>query len=529
LFTRNNDFPVEYHPDESGKAIQIMSDSQQRNFKHPLLMLEAANLMKQWTFGPDDPRGADMREVVIVGRRTSALIASIGVFALALAGWAAYGLPGLVIGGLTMALCPPLVVYAHYFKEDASLAGGIMLAILGARLVISSKSELTQLLSALVLGVGCGVAMSGKYVGAGTIVPALFTLLIARKLTSWWSIPTRIAVFAIAVTGTVITINYRAFVDWTSLQVSAQAESNLQAEVEHGQQGHSGLRLPAPNPWCLTIARSEMMPHIWAFMAVGLVWLAFRRQFGRWGFVLLAFLLTFSFELSYNAIPFARYALPITLCAYFVASQMASYVVHDLWQKRAVWGAAAMGVCAVVILLTQGSRAANFNEQFRDDSRQRVREWIAKNLPPAALITCDSYASLHTEGDPWRFPQQSPLTQRIQVNGFFAADAGETPQDLANSGTEYVVAAWSSYDRFFEPGIEGMPGDETWLERHRKFYEELFSKGKLVWSSVPSPSTHSYTNMEIRVYQISQLANQPGDNGSGSKPGVGGLLRNLFR
>src|SRR5262245_10727789 len=46
LYTRNNDFPLSYHPDESGKVAQLIG-SMSWNFKHPLLMLEATNLAMQ--------------------------------------------------------------------------------------------------------------------------------------------------------------------------------------------------------------------------------------------------------------------------------------------------------------------------------------------------------------------------------------------------------------------------------------------------------------------------------------------------
>ena len=42
LFTRNNDFPVGYHPDESKKARFISEDDIAWDFYHPALMLETA-------------------------------------------------------------------------------------------------------------------------------------------------------------------------------------------------------------------------------------------------------------------------------------------------------------------------------------------------------------------------------------------------------------------------------------------------------------------------------------------------------
>src|SRR5512133_3322076 len=38
LYTRNNTFPLAFHPDEPGKVRQVMDQS--RNYLHPQLMLE---------------------------------------------------------------------------------------------------------------------------------------------------------------------------------------------------------------------------------------------------------------------------------------------------------------------------------------------------------------------------------------------------------------------------------------------------------------------------------------------------------
>jgi hypothetical protein len=517
LYTRNNDFPLSYHPDESGKVAQLIG-SMSWNFKHPLMMLEATNLAMQHY-----QISGDSREVVMIGRWTSALLASIGVTALAFAGYCAYRTAGLLIGGLTMMLCPYLLVYAHYLKEDASLLGGIMFAIFGARLVISARDEFVQLLATVVMGIGAGAAASGKYVGAGAVVPCLFTLCIAR-VPHWWSIPTRLVVFAAIAFGTVVFINQRAFADWMSLELMPQAEAGMSEEIEHGQTGHNNLALPTPNTWCLKVASSEVMPHLWAMTGIGALWLIWRRQIGRWGFVLAAFLATFVIELSFNTITFPRYAMPITICLYFVASQLGAYFVHDL-QTRSKWGHVALAACVAVIIGFQGRWCMSLTEQFRDDSRQRVREWVAKNVPANARIIADGYADLHSAGDPWRFPNQTPLPQSVDVPGFFASGMGRTPQDLASMGIDYVVTASCSYQRFFEP-VHGIGGYDEVLKQNRQFYEDLFQKGQLLWSSKPYPDSHSYVNMEIRVYKISQMANRGTD--PNSSPKSGGFL-NIFR
>jgi hypothetical protein len=112
-------------------------------------------------------------------------------------------------------------------------------------------------------------------------------------------------------------------------------------------------------------------------------------------------------------------------------------------------------------------------------------------------------------GDPERFPDQPPLHRPTLVREY-AADPGFSPQQLADHGVDYVVVADQSYDRFFVRGVVSMPEDPTYVERYRLFYRELFAKGNLVWSAVPSPHSEAFVCPEIRVYQISQLRTAQG-------------------
>src|ERR1041385_4560716 len=79
LYTRSNTFPSRYHPDEEGKARQILDDY--RNFRHPQLLLEASSLLVHGR-SIDDVEGT-----VVAGRWVSAAFAAGAVVALALAAY----------------------------------------------------------------------------------------------------------------------------------------------------------------------------------------------------------------------------------------------------------------------------------------------------------------------------------------------------------------------------------------------------------------------------------------------------------
>lgn len=497
LFSQNNDFPEQhYHPDEMSKADQIIGG--QRNFRHPQLLLELAELRQDWWSIPKRPQ-----EIVIAGRDASAFLAATAVFAATMTGYVAFGFVGLAIAGLTIAICPPLLIHAHYFKEDTALLAGVMLSILGVCLVSKAKQAFPQLLAAAALGIGCGVAISGKYVGAACIAPALLALLIAR-IPDWYTLPTRIATFAIVAFLTVVMINHRAFLDWTSLQLSPQAIEGIEYEYDHATDTHYGVALRVPNYYALKITALDVMPHLWIFVILGLGWLAYRRQFSCWGIALIAFPITFAIVLSRNVIPMPRYSLPITVSLYLIAALAAAWIVTGLPRKQRWVFPAALAAFIAIILGLQGIRAGDLTRRFNYDSRHEFREWVAKNVPANSRINSDSYTGLMGSGDPVRHPDQPVMRQRVAFNLPVAAFG--SVESMARSGVKYVAVSNMNFDRYFEPQVTGSAGNDSVFPQHRQFYVDLFAKGKLLWQSDPQYRTFSYVSMDLRLYDISGLA-----------------------
>jgi hypothetical protein len=508
LFTRGNDFPPAfYHPDEPGKIDQITGNAPW-NYHHPLLLLQTVSLLRDALFPT-----AGERDLAILGRDVSAAFAAISVFAAAMTGYCSAGFAGLLICGLIVMLCPALLINAHYFKEDAALVGGMLLAILGARLVISARTRRQKRLATILLGIACAAAASGKFVGIFTFIPAALTIYLTRRdhplaKRSAWSI------FAISAALTALIINFRAIIHLPD------ALNGLGFEVQHVVEGHSGLTLNVPNVYPLRIAIRETMTSVWIMLGVAVTWLLLtRRRIGRWRIVVASFPLSYIVLTMVNSIPIPRYALAVTVSIYLLAGLAICEVFRDLSRHR-VWASTIAVVCLGVIATFQGERCLALNNSFRDDSRQRLWEFVATQTPPGSRILQDAYVSLHGGGDPWRFPRQSPLRQRIQYR-MFAADEG-TLDEVVRQGYSYVAVANMNFDRFFESGVRGVRGNEAWFAAHRKFYEDLFAKGELVWESKPGQQSNSYVDMDLRLYKISQLvppSTQPQD----------GFLRRLFR
>lgn len=502
-FTRNNNFPVEYHPDEQTKVDQISGAEQRRNFNHPLIMLEIANCVRQAFHVVNDSRAID-----IEGRTVSAAFAVISVISLALTGFILFGYPGLILCGLTIAICPPLFIYAHYFKEDTALVSGVSITLLGACLTLSSRSKRAQFFGTFVLAVGFSAATSAKYVGLVLVIPCLVALCISRPFNTWLTV-LRLAVFLIVSGILILVINFRAFHSILPLRMEPQAYQQMVTEFGHGTTSQNEVALSKPNMFCLGIAFSELMPHIWIFLAVGLLYCIAKGYFTRQGFLIGLFAFTLAAALSFDAIPFERHALPLSVMGYFGGALLGAFLVVEM-RNRPWFSSLALSVFLGCVLFLQGLRCINFNEQFRFDSRQRLREWIAANIPEGSVIVADRYAVLDGPGDPWRFPNQATkLPARIVSSARFSSDADPASR-LAGTGAEYIVIAATTYQRYFVPTAHGVVTQELVFDRRHKFYSDLLTQGDLIWSSAGALPTHSYVNPELRLYRVSREADNIG-------------------
>jgi hypothetical protein len=495
MFTRNNDFPLDYHPDEPGKVAQLMHPAQIRNFNHPLLMLEAANAVRIGLGVHNDERA-----IAIAGRWTSAALAAIAVFALAIAGYFCAGYQGLLMCGAMAALCPALDVYAHFFKEDTALLAGVAVALAGASWLVTTNKRWAQWAAAAVMGVGCAAAISGKYIGLAAVGPCLVAIFLAPRIAPR-SLLLRFLAFAVPAAASVLAINFRAFESFFLPRLGPASSEKIVEEFFQSTMGHQDLALAVPNTFSLQVAISELMLHVWVFMGVGIVLSLLCGLRNRSVVVAGAFLLPFAVVLSYSAFPFPRYALPITVLSYFVAGQLMASGLRRTKQPR--WfKQAAFVTCLGLIGATQGAQCWRLNMQFADDSRQRLREWVALHLGEQTAILAEDYTALDGVGDPWRFPRQSRIQAQIVRTGSLS-DRAPTIDHLKTAGVDYVVVAEPKYERYFRPSIHSVSyARQEDLLRRQRFYSELFSRAELVWSSVPSPPSHAYVNPELRVYRV---------------------------
>mgnify|MGYP001175358245 FL=1 len=521
LFTRHNDFTFRYHPDELSKIRQIQSGGEERNLNHPLLLLEASQWAVQWLGTPNNDQA-----IVEVGRLVSAALAVGAVVALAWVGYAVAGLVGMVLVGATVGLCPQLLTYAHYMKEDTALIFGIAVTLLGTRMTWDARRWWSRIIAVTVLGMGVGLAASGKYPGAITLalavpvaVVAPRTWLITRLLAPLWVIAmalvTAMAINFRAINPPAVIIDSLPAVTESGLSWAQRGDATVRAffrpsiiaaferELEHSTEGHGGLTMDRPNSFFLGLFGVETMAHVrWLAGVYGvsvlgtLIWK--RRRW--WDLWMIAFAAGYLVMLSYSVIMFHRYFLPVAVMTYLFGG-LGLVALVNLLSETWRWRVAAALVGVTAITAVQGMRCVDYLHQFADDSRYRLRAWLAENVPAGTRVVAENYAGLNGPGD-HRDGQRADVT--VRVYPFFSAPQAGSIDQLRRRGIEYVIICDIAYARFFAPQSRDVDRerDRGRVERHREWYTELETNHELVWSAEPKHNMNAFTNPVIKVYRL---------------------------
>lgn len=504
LYWQNNDFPLSWHPDERGKVDQVLQE--RRNFNHPQLLLEATGLWTRYFQTPSDPFAT-----VVAGRSVSAAFGAATVTLLAAAAYLAAGLPGLILGALAIGLCPHLLTYSHYMKEDASLAVGIAAVVFASRWVWNTRHWYSRLLPWLALGAACALAASGKYVGAGTVAMAVLLVLLAPAW-RWWSIPFRLILVTLGLAAALLLINHRVLnPDGVDLQLLRQGDwesalnphflNSLRNETEHSLSDHRGLTADKPNTYVLATAARQCGWHILVLAgALPLLLLVGRRHGWGWEILFILFAAGFTFLVSFTVILFARYALPTVLLLHFLAALSAARMVQLLagsrWLQLTV-----LVLLANVFVIMQLPMTIDYARQFASDSRDAAKTWLAANLPAGAVVYADEYAALDVESrhaGPLRY--QRPDVRCYQ--SFSASEFGSLDSLGRRGDNTYVVISSLLYDRFLEP--RNRPTDEyrDSYERAVPFYNELLHHRTPVWKSIQKYPQEAFTSPDIYVFRL---------------------------
>ncbi|XHR30278.1 MAG: ArnT family glycosyltransferase [Chthoniobacteraceae bacterium] len=443
LFLSYCGFSVRCHTDEPGKVRQIML--RERNFNHPLLMLNTAQAVFDASGLAPAPQN-----VVRVGRAVIGVFAVITVLAFAAAAEVTAGPVAALVCGLFLMTSPLMVEVAHYFKEDPAMTMGLGVAFLGIALFQKSPTAARLVLMA----VGAALAASGKHLGAAVIPFCLYAIMRQPEGRA-----KRMAGFLAVLVGVYAAVNYQ-----TVGQLLLYKE-RIGREVDLVNQGGSvPVRNLAARKYLGMLQGNFPWPLFW-FVAFGAwVWAREkRRTFGLAALFAVALFLAISL-VNKTA---GRYFLPVDCMACYLAGAGAAWAAArrgSRWRIAAFWvpllAAAAIGI----------PRGWETSRTFKNDTRLEMARWIEANLPANAVIAQDEFGQF--ESSP-----QSDSPYRIPQALFEAgADVRSVPLErLEAAGVSYVLvvnpeAATAKKKKWKRARGEPDGPGETWLERCRKIH-----------------------------------------------------------
>ena len=471
LFTRDNGFSFSYHPDEDGKTFQIIQ--RERNFHHPLLLLNATDLAVHLARVP-----LTSQAVAVAGRWVSAVFAAGAVAALAVVGFYRGGWIAAWAVGLLVATHGKLYEAAHYFKEDTALVFGVAMFFLAAEMF--SRGPATRTLR--LLGIGSALATSGKYVG---VLALLFAIPLVWRAVS---LPARWKTFALAFIATFLVLNIPP-----TTHPSSPFRS-LKREVAGVTEGHRGMTREVPHAKYVSEMREDVSRGVLVFATVAvlaIVVTARKRSGAEWALVL--FPLVYFAVISCSPKTGGRYLLPAsTLFCALGALGVVEIARFLRWGKNP-----ALVAGAAFLLSAQFPLLRATMEEFRHDDRVELAAWIRANVPADAIIVEDHRVNLFApaSGDESGKPQ---VPQRVLDNDY-AADLG-TLDEMRSWGTVYVAVSQRAYDRFFSKNLKPRPSEKAEYERRKEFYTRLFAEAELVREF--KSQGNIYLQPGLRLYQL---------------------------
>lgn len=480
LYNVNNDFPSRYHPDEPGKIRQMQTG--EFNFKHPQLMLTTTRLWMRLNDMPEDTES-----IARAGREVSAFFAALGVLSLSLAAWRLHGLGAAACVGLTVGLGHALLVYAHFMKEDATVTGVFCIWLLALSLFWRAPEKTWP---SVVLGLSTGLFVAGKYIGVVGIPVSVLAALLHPRQGRWKRNARRAGlVFLFCLAGFVLA-NISLVPQFTSFV------SGLRFETEHILTGHYGHYTSLPNLRCLSEIWKEIPLPVWipAMFHLWRVVMQWRDREGFERFMLFAPLIVLA-PLWFSRIYSTRYILPATVAVYYLAGMGLWELITAPPELLGRYGKrTGLALLALVIAL-HGYQDAKLLYLFANNARSNLEQWVVAHVPPHAVVLQDKYAALPVTPEERR---RSKMPQEL-VSERFAGSVGSV-ESARQKGVTHVAVCNRSYDRFFrdEPVL---PQYQKEYEQMRNFYNELFTKGKLLWACKRRPG-FQYMNIELRLYAI---------------------------
>jgi hypothetical protein len=396
-------------------------------------------------------------------------------------------------------------------KEDSALLAGVAVTMLAALAYAQSAS----VFRAAILGLGCGLAISGKYLGVVVLavaVPAIwFDSSPKRIVRAWWFVGT----FAF----TLLLINFPLIVDVVHPARASLANQSLGSEMSEVVHGQGELTRSVPHLLYWNVFIDNSTPAIWVLLLAFLTRTQPLRRHERIVERLLAwFPLALAILLSFSPKENDRYFLPSTAMFTLLAAIGTSYMPNLVMRIMAFFGShrpeaklsgrareLVVYASVVLLLLLQLTGWAStkpgllgYDQAFLHDDISDLTAWMRTNIPAGALVLADSRCGLQAPGAKKKADRVSDVPQQLIVQKH--ASDKYTLEERRSQGVTYVVVSETSYGRFFRGDLHAKDeGDPKYLHA-KNFYETLLRGDPPLFQR--ERGTVIYLHPGIRVYQL---------------------------
>ncbi len=480
LFTRENRFPFYYHSDEPGKTLQVVTG--EWNFHHPMLLVTTTRqVVKALGLLEMENNGQRVTET---GRNVSAAFTAGAAALLMATTWLLAGRFAGIAAGLLLLTNRQLFELAHYFKEDTALLFGVACWFFALALFWKRPSAGRLIL----LGIGAGLAASGKTLGLFALPLSLGLLAFHPTLPRRWS---RLALFSVSFLVVLVAINFPVVTQWSAFRQSFHKELNLAVG------GHGGMTRSIPHDVYLTAFRANVIFLLWPLILWYYVrcWRERRTLSGAEAVVAL-FPVLYLAILSFAPKTNDRYFLPAT-ALFLCTAAMGMSLLRDHLARRGL--SPKHFRLATIALIVVGVSAQflhkglpRYYRAFQVDDTADLAAWVNTHLPDAH-IAIDDKVMLASEKYDRYAPYQPAIHATVApkpVEDF--ADI----EELRQAGVTHVVLTQAVYGRYDLKSLRPKSGFKDEYERKKELYADLLA-AKPLWSRDRGTVVYLHPGLEV--------------------------------
>jgi hypothetical protein len=403
-----------------------------------------------------------------------------------------------LIAALFLATSPLHVEHSKYVRIDIMSTFFVLMAVLYSLRLLESKQRRHYLAA----GAWAGLALAAKYPAGAVIATVFFAFLLAKfeafsKRAEEQTSPLRR-----------MTVFFRSFlfdrqVMLGGLSIFAAFAVTTPYFFLDFQKAFHDLVYEVSTPHAGAVKQS-MLAGLWWYIAGpmreagmnalieicalgGIVWLLFEKNKKAW--IPFSFFAIYFLIAGLAAAQFSRWIIPLlpflAIFAGVFVAQVFVLIARRTTRQRLVQ-AACLAASASLAFPQILQSAENSYRLTRPDTRQLCKIWIEQNLPPHSRIAQENYTYVPT-------PETTYLLGDAHVNGFYILQkitlADTTFDYYQQSGFDYIMISSRGYDRFIQ------------IPKYRRFYDELFQRGKLVKAFIPDEK--EIIGPGIHVFKIS--------------------------